>query len=272
MSKVKVLSLLSALALLMVGLLPSFAAGPVYPDLPDLEGREVVVAVENFYTPYQFVDPRAEEAIGFEYDVVNEICVRINCTPVYETTTFELQLTGVENGEYDMAMNGLFITEERQAIYDFSDPYIFAESYLLVRTGEDRFTDIANFAELAESEDLIFGVQNNSFGQFLAGENGVPEGQVTTFDDFGALLVALQNGDVDTMVVDAFGGKFVSNAGDIFSLIGDPLVEPAPVGFIFQKGSEFVEGFNGALASMNEDGYLNYLLYKWSTDFVPLAE
>jgi polar amino acid transport system substrate-binding protein len=273
----KRLSGLMVLVLLLAVLAPSFAAGPVYDELPDLEGAEIIVAVENFYTPYQFEDPRAEGAIGFEYDVVNEVCRRINCTPVYETTTFEAQLAGVQAGEYDMAMNGLFITEERQAIYDFSIPYIFAESYLLARANETRFTDFANFAAIAADQDLIIGVQNNSFGQFLAGPNGpeqyrTPESQIVTFEGFGELLVALQNGDIDTMVVDAFGGKFVSTNADAFKLVGPPVVEPAPVGFIFQKGSEFVEPFNAAIDSMFKDGYMDYLLYKWSTDFQPLAE
>ena len=94
----KKLGLLLALLLLVAAAIPGFAAGPVYDELPDLEGREVVIAVENFYLPFQFTDPRAEEPIGFEYDLVEEACKRLNCVPVYETTTFELQLTGVESG------------------------------------------------------------------------------------------------------------------------------------------------------------------------------
>lgn len=262
------------ITLLAVTAMPALAGGPVYDDLPDLEGREIVIAVENFYTPYQFTDPRSDTPIGYEYDLIEEICERINCTPVYETTTFELQLEGVKNGEYDMAMNGLFITDERKEIYDFSIQYSQAEAYLLVRADEDRFTDFTDFAATAVEEGLIIGVQNNSFGQFLAGPDAynVPESQVVTFDDFGALLVALQNGDIDTMVVDAFGGKFISNTGDAFKLIGPPVAEPAPMGLLFQKGSDLVEPFNAALTSMTNDGYIDYLVYKWSVDFTPVSE
>lgn len=250
-----------------------FAGGAVYDDLPDLEGQEVLIAVENLYTPYQFVDPRADGAIGFEYDIVNEVCARLNCVPVYENTTFDIQLSGTANGEYDMAMNGIFITEERQEIYDFSIPYLQAEAYLLARTGEDRFTDFTNFAEVAADEDLIIGVQNGSFGQFLAGvEYGVPEEQIVTFEEFGALLVALESGDIDTMVVDAFGGEFVSSTGDLFELVGPPVAEPIDVGFIFPKDSELAPAFSAAMESMTEDGYLAFLVYKWSIDFAPLAE
>ncbi|MGJ3239147.1 MAG: substrate-binding periplasmic protein [Anaerolineae bacterium] len=251
----------------------SFASGPVYDELPDLEGQEVLIAVENLYMPYQFVDPRADDPIGYEYDIVEEVCERINCVPVYENTTFDIQLSGTANGEYDMAMNGLFITEERQEIYDFSLPYSQAEAYLLARAGEDRFTDFANFAEVAEAEDLIIGVQNGSFGQFLASADGygVPEAQVVTFEEFGALLVALENGDIDTMVVDAFGGEFISSTGDIFELVGPPVADPVDMGFIFPMGSDIVDAFNAALESMTDDGYIDYLIYKWSIDFSPFS-
>lgn len=252
----------------------SLASDAVYDDLPDLEGQEIFVAVENQYTPFQFEDPRDDQAIGFEYDIVEEVCFRINCVPVYETTTFEIQLSSTANGDFDLAMNGLFLTEERAEVYDFSIPYTRAEAYLLARTGEDRFTDFTNFAEVAVDSDLIIGVQSGSFGQFLASADAynVPDSQVVTFDEFGALLVALESGDIDTMVVDAFGGEFVSSAGDVFELIGDPVADPVDTGFIFPKDSELDEAFNEAIQSMIDDGYIDYLTYKWSVDFSPLAE
>lgn len=269
--KQPVLAVVVALILAVVA--PGFAAGPVYDELPDLEGAEVVVAVENFYTPYQFQDPRSEDAIGFEYDLIREICNRLNCMPVFETTTFDLQLTGVQSGEYDAAVNGIFITEERQEIYDFTIPYAQAEAYLLVRADEDRFTDFTDFAARAADEDFVIGVQNNSFGQYLVTPDAynVPEDQVTTVDDFDALLVALQNGDIDAMVVDAFAGSFIHATAQSFKLIGEPVAEGADQGIIFSKGSEFAEPFSAAIASLQADGYLSFLNYKWSVDFQPVS-
>jgi len=42
---------------LVMGLGPIQAAGPIYDELPDLEGAEVRVAVENLYLPFQFENP-----------------------------------------------------------------------------------------------------------------------------------------------------------------------------------------------------------------------
>ncbi|MFP4321768.1 MAG: substrate-binding periplasmic protein [Anaerolineales bacterium] len=269
----KALTLMTLAVLLAVALVPSFAAGPVYDELPDLEGREIIIGMENFYPPYQFNDPRADEPIGFEYDMINQICERLNCTPVYEETTFELQLAGVADGTYEMVANGLFITEERQENFDFSMSYTQAETFLMVREDEDRFGSVQEFVEMASDEDLIWGVQNNSFGQVLATDiYSVPEDNIVTFDEFGALLVALRNGDIDTMAVDAFNGTFVGPSADFFRLIGDPLVDPVPMGLMFQQDSDLVAPFDAALQSMMDDGYMDFLFYKWSEDYQVFEE
>ena len=270
----RTLALLSLVTLLALAVVPAIASGPVYDELPDLEGAEIVVAMENFYTPYQFTDSRADGPIGFEYDLVDEICRRINCVPVYENTTFELQVQGVADGQYDAALNGLFITDEREEVGDFTVPYQQAEAVMLGRAGEDRYTGLENFAEIAEAEGLVIGVQNNSFGQALVAPDwfAVPEGQVTTFDDFNALLVALENGDIDAMIVDAFSGQFIHARADLFQVVGDPIVEPADQAIMFTQDSPYTEAFSAAIESMRADGYLDYLIYKWSVDFQPLAE
>lgn len=263
----KTLTLISFVLLLAL-VVPSFAAGPVYDELPDLEGAEVVIAMENFYTPYQFNDPRSEDPIGFEYDLVNEICNRVNCTPVYEQTSFELQLAGVQNGDYDAALNGLFITEERQENFDFSAPYLESGTFLLGRADEDRFDSIESFIEVAADEDLLFGVQANSFGQVIATDfYSVPEDNIVTFEEFGLLLQALSNGDIDVMVADAFAGEFVGVGAENFKLVGEQLVDSLPIGIIFTQGSPYAEAFTAAIDSMRADGYIDYLYYKWSIDF-----
>jgi polar amino acid transport system substrate-binding protein len=50
--------------------------------LPDLEGREITVAVENAYLPFNYIDPATGEGIGWDYDAIDEICARSNCVPV----------------------------------------------------------------------------------------------------------------------------------------------------------------------------------------------
>ena len=50
----------------------------MYDRLPDLGGRVVEAVTENAYTPLNFVDPKTGQAVGWEYDAVNEIAERLN--------------------------------------------------------------------------------------------------------------------------------------------------------------------------------------------------
>ena len=63
----------------------------------------------------------------------------------------------------------------------------------------------------------------------------------------------------------------MSTSSTPLMLLGDPISQDE-MGIIFQKGSELVAPVNEAIASMQADGYLDYLYYKWFIDYVPAAE
>ncbi len=262
MRKHKSLVLLSILALLAM-VMPSLAAGPVYDELPDLGGREVAIAVENLYPPFQFENAATGNAEGFEYDMIAEICARLNCVPVYETTSFSVQISQVSEGQYDLGMNGLSITEERMQVVDYSSSYINLDQYLLVRADEDRFTSLE---ELAANEELVLGVQNGTSGFFVT-EGAVPEDRRVIFDEFGALVAALINGDIDAMPADlSAAAGFIASTAEQVKFIGEPISKDE-FGLIFPKGSDLVEPFSAAINGMKGDGYLDYLYYKWFFDY-----
>jgi len=253
------------ITLLAISLAPASAAGPVYPDLPDLGGEEIVIAVENLYTPFQFENPSTGEIMGYEYDMVEELCGRINCTPVYETTSWEVMISSVGEAQFDMGMTGISIYPERMEVVDFSDPYINLDQYLLVRAGEDRFASIDEFAA---NNDLLLGVQQGTAGFFVT-MDVVPDERRVVFNEFGALVQALINGEIDALPADASAAAgFKSTTADAVMLVGDPISKDE-MGFIFPKGSDLVEPINAAIASMQEDGFLDFLYYKWFISYSP---
>ena len=99
--------------------------------LPDLGGREVTIAVENAYLPFNYIDPDTGEPAGWDYEVWNEICRLLNCTPVYIESSWEGMIQAVADGQFDAAADGITITEDRAEIVDFSDGYINIEQRLL---------------------------------------------------------------------------------------------------------------------------------------------
>ncbi|MBN1680683.1 MAG: transporter substrate-binding domain-containing protein, partial [Anaerolineae bacterium] len=194
-----------------------------------------------------------------------EICARINCTPVYETTSWDVLIASVSEEQYDMGMTGISITEERKEIVDFSDAYVNMDQFLLVQADEDRFASIEEFAA---NDDLILGVQQGTAGFFVT-EGVVPEDRRVVYTEFGALVQALVNDEIDAMPADASAAAgFKSTTGEAVKLVGDPISKDE-FGFVFPKGSDLVEAMNAGIASLKEDGFSDFLYYKWFITYQP---
>ena len=91
--------------------------------IPDLGGREINVAVENAYPPFNFIGEDGQPA-GWDYEVWAEICSRLNCVANMEEWAWDGLFEAAASGEYDVAADGITITEDRAKVIDFSDPYM----------------------------------------------------------------------------------------------------------------------------------------------------
>jgi polar amino acid transport system substrate-binding protein len=246
----------------------AFAVPAIAADLPDLEGREVVVVTENAYPPLQFVDPSSGEAIGWEYDAMAEIASRINITVVYENTSWDAMIPAVSEGQYDLGMTGITIREDRMEKVDFSQKYMTSQMRMIVAGDEERFSDAAGFAA---DPDLLAGAQPGTTPFYvtvydiLDGDEANP--RIKLFETFGAAVQALRTGDVDLALSDSTAANGYVNASDGgLKIVGEPL-GTEDFGFIFPKGSELVEPINAAIASMEADGTLEALNTKWFLEY-----
>ncbi len=232
--------------------------------LPDLQSREIVVATENAYPPLQFVDPASGEAIGWEYDAMAEIGMRLNAKIVYENISWDGMIAAVSEGQYDVGMTGITIREDRKEKVDFSDVYMRHELVMMVRGDEDRFDDAASFAA---DENLLMAAQPGTT-PFYVGVYDVLDGneanpRIRLYESFGAGVQALRTGDVDMVLTDGTAGDgYVASSDGSLKLVGERL-RVEDFGFILPKGSDLLPALNAAIASMKEDGTIDALNTKW---------
>ncbi len=226
--------------------------------LPDLGGREITVAIENAYLPFNYIRLDNGQAEGWDYDTLAEICQRLNCKPVYQEIAWDFMIAAVADGQYDMAADGITITEERAKTVDFSIGYISVDQRIMVRLDETRVDSLDGF----KSGDFKLGTQKGTTNYDEAVKL-VGESRVTGFDTFGDAVQALINGDVDGVVIDDTAGTgYVGANADKIKLLPGKLVGQE-LGFIFPKGSDLVEPFNAALKAMVADGTLQSINKKW---------
>ncbi len=220
--------------------------------LPDLEGREITIAVENAYLPFNYIDPDTSEPAGWDYDVWNEICRLINCTPVYVEAGWEGMIQAVADGQYDAAADGITITEDRAEIVAFSAGYINIEQRLLVRVGEDRITSID---DIVNNDELILGTQTGTTNYETALQY-LPENRIQAFEQFPFAVQALIAGDIDAVIIDEVAGQgYLGENADSLQLVG-PSMSSDQLGFIYPLGSDLVDPVNAALGELARNGFL----------------
>lgn len=238
------------------------AGGETTTALPDLGGREITVAVENAYLPFNYIDPATGEPAGWDYEAIDAICALLNCVPNYVEAAWEGMIQAVADGQFDMAADGITITDDRREIVDFSTGYINIEQRLLARIDEDRFDSVQSFVDNAE---LVIGTQTGTTNFETASEL-LPADRIQAFEQFPFAVQSLIAGDVDAVIIDETAGQgYVGVNADLLKLVGESMSSDQ-LGFIFPKGSDLVEPFNLALAELEANGTLAELAERYFSD------
>src|SRR3990170_8052295 len=227
--------------------------------MPDLGGREVTVAVENAYLPFNYIDPESGEPAGWDYEVWNEMCRLLNCVPVYTEAAWEGMIQAVSDGQFDAAADGITITSDRAEIVDFSDGYINIDQRLLVRKDEAR---IESIDDIVADESLKLGTQTGTTNYETA-TTYLSEDRISGFEQFGFAVQALIEGDVDAVIIDEVAGMgYLGENADSLKLAG-PSMSSDQLGFIFPKGSDLVEPVNLAIKALYDSGFMSTINLKF---------
>lgn len=226
--------------------------------MPDLGGQTISVAVENAYPPFNFIDEATNEPAGWDYEVVTEICARINCTPEFNQAAWDGIFPAMAAGEYDLLADGVTVTAERDEIVDFSTPYVVIGQVLLLNA-DDSVDDLDAFKA---DENVRVGTQIGTTNEIVAHEH-FGEDRTDSFEEFGGAIAALQSGDVNAVVIDTVSAVGFINENPGALAIGPQLTSDEELAFVFPPDSDLLEPVNAALASMEADGTLQSFNDKW---------
>lgn len=234
-------------------------AGAALAQAQDLGGRELVVGSDTTYPPFETVNEQGE-IVGFDVDVVNAVCERINCVARFQTTAWDGIFPALAAREFDMVASGVTITEERDQVVDFTIPYFEVDQAIAVRV-EDEDLTLEDFTDSGSA--LVLGAQTGTTNAATA-EQLVGRDRVRLYDDFNAAIQGLINGDVDGVAIDdVTADAFVQQyAGELSVSIRD--VESGDkLGFAVPEGDELVEALNAGIEELQADGTLDELIEKW---------
>ena len=111
-----------------------------------LAAGKLVAAMEGDWAPWSFHDAQTNEIIGFDADVARAVGEKLGVEVEIVEAPWESLFAGLDAGRYDMVVNGVEVTEERAGKYDFTTPYGYIRTALIVRSDNE---DIKTFEDLA---------------------------------------------------------------------------------------------------------------------------
>jgi polar amino acid transport system substrate-binding protein len=205
--------------------------------------------------PYTFTD-ESGEFTGFDVELFTDVASRIGIDDVVFTgQDFSGLLSAVANGQFDVGVAAIGITDERKQTVDFSEGYL--AGYLTVMSHPD-----AGIGDVDDLAGTRLGVVQGTLQEAYAVKN-FTETELVRFPDNNAAISAVNSGSVDAHFLDYEAAKEYAAQFGLTNAIDIPSFD-APAGFAIAKGNtEFKAALDEALAAAMEDGTWKELYQKW---------
>jgi len=142
------------------------------------------IGTEGTYAPFTFHDASGA-LVGFDVEIGRAVAEALGVDAEFVEGPWDGLIAGIDANRYDVVINQVGINAERQAKYDFSEPYIASKAALVVR-GDN--TDITSFESLsgktsAQSLTSNFGKLAETYGATLVGTEGFDQSIALVLQD-----------------------------------------------------------------------------------------
>ena len=221
------------------------------------ERGEIVIAMEGTWAPWTYHD-ESGTLVGFDVEVGQQIAEALGVETTFVEGEWDGLLAGLDAGRYDIMINGVDITEERSDAYDFSEPYAYNRTAVIVSADN---TDITSMEDLAGKHTA--NTISSTYAE-VAEQYGA---EVTGVDDLNQTFELLLSGRIDaTLNAEVTYYDYMEAHPDANIKIACLDPEATQVAIPFRKGEETAslrEAVNQALADMRESGALSELSEKY---------
>ena len=235
------------------------SAGDTGEDLlTDIKAKgKIVFAMEGQWAPWTYHDDSGE-LVGYDTEVGKAIAGKLGVEAEFIEGEWDGLFAGLDNGRYDAIINGVEITEERKQKYDFSEPYAYIRTALVVADDNE---DIRTFSDLNGRKT------SNSLGSTyadLAAEYGA---EVQNVDTLSETIDMLTSGRVDaTLNAEVSFYDYLSEHPDAPIKIVALTDEASEVSIPLRKESATASlkaAVDDAITELSADGTLSALSEKY---------
>ena len=212
------------------------------------------VGLEGTYPPFNFQDESGQLA-GFEVDFAKALAQQLGVKAEFSPAPFAGLLGALESGRVDVVINQITITPERQAKYDFSEPYTVSGIQIIALKRKPAPSTPADLA----GKKVGVGLGTN-YEQWLRAN--VPGADVRTYEDDPTKYQDLRAGRIDAVLNDRLvAAEFVKTSPE-FVASGAPFAAQGS-GVAMKKDPGLKVVINKAIDALRANGKLTAISQAW---------
>jgi lysine-arginine-ornithine-binding protein len=213
--------------------------------------------VDASYPPFESKSVNGT-LVGFDIDIGNEICKRLNAKCVWIESAFDGMIPALKAKKFDGVLSSMSMTPQREAQIAFSAKLFHTPTRLVAKKG-------SNLQPTADSlKGKSVGVEQGSIQETFAKANWEPKGvKVIPYQDQDQVYADLTSGRLDAALQDSVQADmgFLKTArGAGFEFTGNDLTDPkgtlgsgAAIG-LRKEDTDLKAKIDKAIAAMIKDG------------------
>ncbi|AJS60980.1 amino acid ABC transporter substrate-binding protein [Paenibacillus sp. IHBB 10380] len=223
------------------------------------ERGKIVVGVKYDTKLFGLKDPATGNVEGFDIDIAKALAKKIlgDETKIeLKEVTSKTRIPLLQNGDIDLIIATMTITEERKEQVDFSNVYFKAGQSLLVKSG----SDIQSIADLANGTTVL-AVKGSTSANNI--REKAPDAEVLELENYQDAFTALKAGKGDALTTDNAILLGMQQQDPNYVLVGGTFTDE-PYGIAIRKGdNEFVTTVNDLLKELKDTGEYDKLYEQW---------
>lgn len=227
----------------------------VTPAVTTVEAGKLHMSTNASFPPYEMTtDDGGFE--GIDVEIASAVAAKLGLELVVDDMGFDAALISAQNGQSDMVMAGVSVTEARLEVMDFSETYAIGVQVIIVKDG----SPIETVDDLADA--AMIGTQKATTGYiYCSGDYG--EDHVTAYENGATAVMALLNDQVDCVVIDNMPAQeFVANNPGLKILDTAYAEEEYAIGFA-KGNTQLVDAVNAALEELRAEGTIDAIIEKY---------
>ncbi|MFC3913853.1 amino acid ABC transporter substrate-binding protein [Pseudaeromonas sharmana] len=204
------------------------------------------IGTEGTYAPFTFHEASGE-LVGFDVEIGRAIAAKLGVKAEFVEGKWDGLIAGIDAKRYDLVINQVSITPERQAKYDFSAPYIVSKAVVLVRNDDSSIQGFADLKGKKAAQSLT-----SNFGK-LAASHGA---ELVATDGFNQSVELVLSRRADATINDSLSYlDFKKHKPDAPLKIAATQESADSAGVLLAKGQpELLAAVNQALTDIKADG------------------